>query len=132
VTTTCCMIGAWPDREAIEAEIRAEKMGIRAIAKKYKTTKFAVEKHRRCMGVVGGLKARPPSDPDEGADELLPGEDGFSPDPAFDPKPIPVESSHAPENVAQTTADGQTVNRPDTSGENSENRPRPSEPSAGS
>lgn len=72
----CCQIGAWPDREAIDADIRAGRMGIRSIAARYGCTKGMVEKHRKCLDVTGGppngayLRADEPE-----LDEPLPGEE---------------------------------------------------------
>lgn len=79
----CCSVGAWPDHEAVNADIRAQRLGIRQIAAKYGVKKGIIEKHKRCLDVKGG--------PVNGAasrveavepDEVLPGEE------------VPVEVTH--------------------------------------
>lgn len=76
----CCSIGAWPDHEAIDADIRAQRVGIRVIAKKYNVSKGQVEKHKKCLAVVGGPRngaATVKDEPEvEEPEERLPGEDG--------------------------------------------------------
>jgi hypothetical protein len=115
MTTTlkpCCHIGGWPDRDAIDEDIRAARMGIRSIAAKYKVTKGMVERHRNHLGVVGG----PPNgaihrkDVEESEPpELLPGEEGH----AEQGEVVAEEPGEVRETVRKTPEQDNQVTVPD-------------------
>lgn len=108
-TKPCCQIGAWPDHEAIDADIRATRMGIRSIAAKYKITKGMVERHRTHLGVVGGPpngSAWQKEQEEQEPPELLPGEEGA--------QDVEVEPGESRDTVVQTPEkDNQVTVLPD-------------------
>lgn len=65
----CCQIGGWPDVERVNAELR-NGLSVRQAAKRFKTTRAAIEKHRACLG----LKGRPEPVDDEPLPPFVEGE----------------------------------------------------------